>query len=233
MKKTALTLAVIWLCISLIGLTWYLIAVEWLWQALYYYTFIFGFGIPLWLFRHRIIPRLQNWKLAPWIKFLLLGYGMVLFEEVLAALFNHLSEGFQLGVYLLRIEQFWAFNLFAFTGLIVAWYFLYSRIRYPLYEALILCGIWGLYTEGTIFFLASAPLFFVILTPLNIITYGLIMAPALLSIKKPGTRIIPPLTRYLLAFGAPLLLSIIPDFVETSLRGQWPAFFPPEKFIPR
>ena len=65
---------------------------------------------------------------------------MVLFEEIYAAFANHLNEGFSLPVFGVRVLQFWAFNIIAFSGLILAFYILFSRIRYSFKEMFFLSG---------------------------------------------------------------------------------------------
>ena len=119
-----------WLLGCLVFWAWYLSFREFAYQTLYFYVWLIVFGLPLWLCRQKIRRLLQDWKLKGRPKFLLLGYGTVLLEEIFAALFNHLSEGFGFLLYLQRIGQFWALNVFAFTGFVVGWWALVSRLKY-------------------------------------------------------------------------------------------------------
>lgn len=198
---------------------------------LYYPTLLLVVGLPVWLNRDRLAEQLPRWQLPRFPRFLLLGYGMVLIEEVFAALFNHLTEGFAFPLYLQRIAQFWALNIFAFTGLIVGWYILLRFTRFTPTEVFLLAGLFGLYAEKTLTFISNPVLFF-ILAPLNITVYGLIMTPATLSMGQSlPDRSLPRLLRYPLALVIPFLCSLIPVFILTVLREQYPALFPPRRFV--
>jgi hypothetical protein len=50
-----------------------------------------------------------------------LGYLMALIAAVLAALVNRFREGLSWPLFVQRIRQFCAVNLFAFIGLFVGW----------------------------------------------------------------------------------------------------------------
>jgi hypothetical protein len=167
------------------------------------------------------------------LKFMVLGYLMVLIEEVFAALVNHLSEGFFWPLFLLRIGQFWALNLFAFTGFFVGWYLLARFIGYSRVEMFFLGGCFGLYSERVVFLLPQGQLLqFILFAPLIIFTYGLILTPAVLSLGESGKPRLIWLLRYPLAFLAPFLCSIPPLVLLNLLRGNFPDWFPPRKFIP-
>jgi len=158
----------------------------------------------------------------------------VLAEEILAALVNHLTEGFSLGLYIERIGQFWALNIFTFTGLIVGWYILQRWIGYSRTAMFYLVGCFGLYSEHTITVLQTNPLAFFFFAPLIIFTYGLILTPAMLSMPANDRPrgCLSALLRYPLAFVLPLLCSLPPLGVLTVLRDHFPDVFPPRKFIP-
>jgi hypothetical protein len=201
---------------------------------IYYHIILICIGIPMWFYRHQLSRHLHQWSWPPFIKFSILGYGMVLLEEIVAAFANHLSEGFSPSLFLLRIGQFWAFNVLAFTGLILGWYWLLQRVPYSLQEYFILAGIFGLYSEKTYLFLVSNPIAFVLTAPLNIAVYGIILSPARLSISdidKPRRRFSGP-WRYPLAFFIPFIASILPVLILMILRSHIPELFPPTKFIP-
>ncbi len=234
LARVARNVMVGWLLVALAFWAWYLAFHQFIPQFLYY-DLMFGLvGLPLWFNRRRVARALQAWRLHRALKFLLLGYAMVLLEEVFAAFCNNLSEGFTPALFLLRIGQFWALNLFAFTGLIVGWAVLLPLISFSRGEAFWLIGLWGLYAEHTIQLLPGAVLTFLLIAPLNIFVYGLILAPAILSAPDAaaGKRRLPWLLRYPLALLLPLLCSILPVALLVSLRAHYPQAFPPRKFVP-
>jgi len=225
-------LLVVWLLLSLAFLA-YMLTVEFAWQFLYPYVFV-AFGLGLWRFRIRISAILQGWQMVGWRKFFLLAYGMVLLEEIFAALFNHLSEGFNFWVYLQRIAQFWAFNIFAFTGLIFATWFLFTRIQYSLKEMFFLIGLTGLYSERVIFLLPTEFLAFLVFAPIMVFTYGFILSPALMSVNPYGyqRRTLPAFLRYTLLIIVWFLFSMPPIWLLGILRSSYSFLFPSCQFIP-
>lgn len=232
LARVARRVMVGWLLVALAFWGWYLAFHQFIPQFLYY-DLMFGLvGLPLWLNRRRVARALQVWRLNATVKFVLLGYGMVLLEEVFAAFANHLSEGFSLALFLVRIGQFWALNVLTFTGLIVGWAILASLIGFSRAEAFWLIGLWGLYAEHTVLVLPSNPLAFLLIAPLNIFVYGLILAPAMLSRPEASpARRWPWIARYPLALLLPFVLSVLPVALLVSLRAQYPGVFPPRKFV--
>ena len=201
-------------------------------QIGYYVVLLPGIGLPIWLNRARLgSPFNRLLPFSPLLRFLILGYGMVLLEEILAAIFNHLLEGFDLATLPIRIAQFWAFNILAFTGLIWSWYLLRRLFAYSLRESFFLAGCFGLFAEHTIELLAGNVLLFVLLAPLNILTYGTILTPAFLSLPKGAVRRLPPVVGYVAALLLPVLASIPPVAVLGILRFHFPDAFPPCRFI--
>jgi hypothetical protein len=199
-------------------------------QVGYYVVLLFGVGIPLWVNRARLKRALQRWPLPPLLRFLVLGYGMVLLEEIIAASFNHLIEGFDLATYPLRIGQFWALNIFAFTGFIWGWYFLRRWVVYSPREAFFLSGIFGLFAEHTLAYIVTNSIAFFLLAPLNIFTYGIILTPAMLSVPASARKPVFFGFRYILAFLAPLVASLPAVLALTVLRSHFPGWFPPCRF---
>lgn len=193
-------------------------------QIGYYVALFVLAGVPLWLRREQIGRALRAWGVPPLPRYLVLGYGMVLFEEILAASFNHVLEGFDLAGLPLRIGQFWALNVLAFTGWIWGWYLLRKWFTYTPREAFFLSGIWGLFAEHTVQF---GPVIFLLIAPLNILTYGLILSPAMLSLPPRPARRAPVVVRYPLTFVIPLLASLAPILLLTVLRAHFPGWFPP------
>lgn len=225
---------VIWTAAALViwGLL-FLIAQRILLPQIGYYLTLFALvGVPLWLRRERIAAVLSHWQLPRFARFLVLGYAMVLLEEIFAAIFNHLLEPpFRPELLLIRVGQFWAFNVLAFTGLIWGWFFLQTRIGYSRREQFFLIGLWGVYAEHTYLALAGNVLAFFLVAPLNIFAYGIILSPAMLSQADSTTRRFPRIVRYGLAFILPFFASIPTIIVLMVLRTQHPGWFPPCKFI--
>lgn len=199
--------------------------------ALYYVVWIGLFGGLLWRYRTVIEARLKQWNLHPFLKFALLGYGAVLTEEVLAAFTNNLTEGFSLALYVLRIGQFWAFNILAFTGFIIGWYLLTTRFRYSKREIFYLAGVWGLYAEHFYLTFFSQPLGVALLTLPTMFAYGVVITPAVLSVEKMGARTLNKWLKYALTFAIIFLCSVIPTLILLYLRSTYPGVFPPTTFI--
>src|SRR5262245_21501614 len=225
--------SVAWLALALIFWAWYLASQPFDPLPLYAYLWLGVAGVPLWLVRWRLEQALSRWQFPRFPKFMLLGYIMVLAEELLAALVNNLAEGFSPWLYVERIGQFWALNLLAFTGVIVGWYILLHRIGYSRTEMFYLVGCFGLLSERTIAVLPSNPLAFVLFAPLIIFTYGLILAPAMLSVPASVAPrgCLSALWRYPLAFVVPFLCSLPPVALLNLLREHFPNWFPPRELV--
>lgn len=220
-----------WLGLSLVYFAIFLTFGEFQWQFVYYYVWLLVFGLPLWIFREPVRRWLVHWPAPGVFKFLSLAYGMVLLEEIFAALFNHLSEGFNLWLYLQRIGQFWLFNIFAFTGLIFAVWYLFNRFDYSFGEMFGLAGLTGLYSERIIFLLPAQWPVFIVFAPIMLFTYGLILSPALLSVAEKPRRKLPFLLRLMALFVVWYLFSQLPVLLLTVLRTNYPLLFPPCQFI--
>ena len=200
-------------------------------QFLYFYIWTAGAGTLVWLSRSPLEKRVRAIKLGQRTRFILLGYGMVLAEEVVAAFANNLSEGFTPQLFALRVLQFWAFNLLAFTGWILTWTWMSRSLAFSMKERFYLSGLFGLYAEKTIYYLFSNPLAFFFTAPLEMLTYGLILAPAQLSVESHGGMKTLRLLRYLTALLLPILVSVPFIVLLTVLRSDFPWVFPPLKFI--
>ncbi len=232
LTRALIRVSVAWLIVALIFWAWYLAAVAFVPQFLYSFFWLGLVGLPIWRWRRPLGRLVQAWRFPGFLKFMALGYLMVLIEEIFAALVNHLSEGFSWPLFLQRIGQFWALNLFAFTGFFVGWYLLARFIGFSRVEMFYLGGCFGLYSERAIFLLPGQLLVFFLFAPLMVFTYGLILTPAMLSIGEPRkSRLIWPL-RYPLAFLIPFLCSLPPVILLQTLRASFPDWFPPRKFIP-
>jgi len=232
LTRALIRVSVAWLIVALIFWAWYLAAVAFVPQFLYSFFWLGLVGLPIWRWRRPLGRLVQAWRFPGFLKFMALGYLMVLIEEIFAALVNHLSEGFSWPLFLQRIGQFWALNLFAFTGFFVGWYLLARFIGFSRVEMFYLGGCFGLYSERVIFLLPGQLLVFILFAPLMIFTYGLILTPAMLSIGEPRKSRLVWLLRYPLAFLIPFLCSLPPVVLLQSLRASFPDWFPPRKFVP-
>lgn len=222
----------LWLMVGFIFWTFYISQIEFIHQMLYYYFIVFLIGVPIWIYRIKIKDKLENWKLNKLTKFIILGYCTVLFEEVFAALFNHLSEGFNLILYLQRIGQFWALNIFAFAGFYFGWYFLLRRYKYSYTEVFFIAGVWGLFTERVIYELFTNSLYVFFMTPIMIFVYGLMITLPMLSSSLDGKNEIHPLIKYFLSILVLYLFSVVPILILELLRTIYPWAFPPVVFVP-
>ena len=229
-QRLALRVMLGWLAVALIVWAWALLAGQPP-QLLYPFLWLGLVGLPVWRWRRRIERAAQGWRAPGLVKFMALGYLMVLTEEVFSALVANLSEGFSWPLFLIRVGQFWAFNLLAFTGLFVGWYFLVRKVGYSRGEIFFLTGFYGLISERVLIALPGQPLQTLLFMPLTIFTYGLIITPAMLSAPERAPRW-PWLARYPLGVALPYLCAIPPVVALAALRAAHPDFFPPHRFIP-
>ena len=223
---------VIWLIVGLAFWAYYAIVIEFQFTLLYFFILSIGFGVPTYVFKERITKVLRSIPINPGLRFILLGYAAVILEEIFAALSNHLSEGFQINLYLERVLQFWAFNILAFTGFIVGWYFLIRWFKYSNTEIFFIAGAWGLWAEGIIFLITSNPIGLFFMAPIMIFVYGLIITPAMLSVEKTGKRKLNLIVKVILTYAVCFIFSIIPLIILNILRSFYPWLFPPPNFIP-
>jgi hypothetical protein len=200
--------------------------------AVYYPLWLGVAGTLIWRSRARLSARLRAWQAPPWRRFLLLGFGAVLTEEVIVALANHLTEHLSPLLYLVRVGQFWMLNLFTFFGFIAGWCLLLRYWRFSNREVFYLAGCWGLFAEKIIFALPAQPLFFLCTAPPTILTYGLIITPALLSQPAGDRWRLNALARYPLTYALLFVLSVPPILVLGALRARLPVLFPPIFMVP-
>lgn len=223
---------IIWpLIASVLLLNFYFIFLAHSYISVYYVLWLGVFGIFFVSRREQIVSWLAARRLAQPAKFLLLGYGAVLLEEFFVAIVHSLTEGFTLAGFFLRLGQFWAFNVLAFTGFIIGWYVLLKRYRYSTAEVFLLVGAWGLFSEHTLSFLAASPIAAVLLILPTMSTYNLIIAPAIASLSAPGQSEMIAWKKYPYSFLLLFVLSIIPVLILGILRAHFPGAFPPCKYI--
>jgi hypothetical protein len=200
--------------------------------AVYYPLWLGVVGTLVWRSRAGLSARLRGWPAPAWRRFLLLGFGAVLAEEVIAALANHLTEPVSPLLYLVRIGQFWALNLFTFFGFVIGWFLLIRYLCFSRREVFWLAGCWGLFAEKIIFALPAQPLFFLFTAPPTILTYGLIITPALLSQAPGGGRRLHAAIRYPLAYAVLFVFSVPAILALATLRARFPLLFPPASMVP-
>ncbi len=201
--------------------------------AIYYPLWLGVAGVLGWRHRAALAARIRAMRLTGAPRFILLGYAAVLTEEVLAGLANHLPEGFSPLLLPVRVLQFQALNLFAFFGFVVGWYLLTRYLVFTRREVFYLAGVWGLYAEKIIFALPTQPAFVLLTAGPTILTYALIIAPALMGQDMGQARWrLHPLLRYSLPYIVLQLASLPAVLAVLALRAQMPWLFPPPGMVP-
>ncbi|OGZ07717.1 MAG: hypothetical protein A3C93_06520 [Candidatus Lloydbacteria bacterium RIFCSPHIGHO2_02_FULL_54_17] len=219
------------LVIAVVILNIYFVFIERSFTVLYYVLWLGGVGYFVVQYREAIVFHLRQWKISPLLKFLILGYGAMLAEEFIVGLVHAANEGLSLATLLLRVSQFWAFNVFAFTGFIFGWYFFIRRYSYSLTDIFFISGLWGLFSEHTLSYLSQNPIAAVLLILPTMCTYNLIIAPALFSVAERGTKVVGIAWRYSSTLLLFLVFSIPPMAVLWFLRSTFPDAFPPCEYI--
>ena len=188
-----------------------------------YYTVMILLGIGV--LRPRLSERLQRLPGPVWLRYILLGYAAVVVEESLVGTLFTLAEGAGPLLWLTRMTQFIAFNLFAFSGAIWGLGFAYGRWPGLRHWHFWLAGLWGLFAEQTLVLLVQNPIAGLILIAPNMVVYAIILAPAMLSLPpKPGTPV--RIWSLPLAWGIMLVFSVAPVLGLMALRGAYPDAFP-------
>lgn len=198
---------------------------------LYLDIFLVFFGLIVLIFKTQIKSKIDKIQLKPFYKFMLIGYSMVLFEEIIAALVNTIPEGFSFGLWMIRILQFWAFNILAFTGFLLGWYFLFKRYNFSRKYAFFLAGCYGLYSEKVYLMVTTDPFTFIFYSIPVVYIYGLIIYPSLLSLEENNERKKVHWYTHILVYVVIILCSLIPGLILTTLRANFPYLFPPYSMI--
>ena len=161
------------------------------------------------------------------LRAVLLGYAAVVFEETLVGTSFALAEGFTTAVWLARVGQFIAFNLFAFTGAILGLAFATYRLPGLSRWHLLIAGGWGIFAERSYMIFLGNPIAGVLIAGPNIAVYSIILAPLVLSI--PGHDAMGKGRGWWAPFAAwalMLLLSLPAVAVLIWLRATYPQAFP-------
>lgn len=230
MKKILLGLFFIILATSLFFLVLVSIASKQA-LALYYILWICGVGVCIWKKRDYIEQNLVSWNVSTYTKFILLGLGMILLEETIAGISMHLIIANDLTDIMRGVLQFWAFNLLALPGFIIAWSFLLSKIAYTRQEVFILVGLFGVFSEKTSFKIMAFPVAGLALVLPTMLTYMIIIAPSVMSFRGTTALPRPRWFKYTLGIVAPLVVSIPFVLVLTYLITHYSRMFPPVGFI--
>jgi hypothetical protein len=227
MNKTLLILLVV----SVLLLNFIALVAGHSFMPLYYVLWLGIIGTYFWRNRVRIEEKLVSWNAGSFRKFVSLGIGMILLEEIFAGFSMHLASAKSVSALLIGILQFWAFNLLALPGFIVGWYFLLRRFAYSKREIFILVGIFGLFSEKIYKFVLTSPVMAVLLILPTMFTYMLIITPSVLSFRGGAAKALPGPVRYALGFFVPLIFSIPFVLLLSYLRAQYPFLFPPAGFV--
>ena len=213
--------------------------IYWIWynfisptpQIFYYVLWIVVFGLFFYLCKDRIKTYFKSIKVSYFYKFLIIGLLIILLEEIFAALFNHLSEGFNFSLYLVRILQFWLLNIIIFSVWFIVWYQLLSRYRYSQREVFWLAGITGLFMEGIIYSIFSNPLYFILMLLPMIYVYGIIISVpfwSIMDMNKSKKFVKNRILLYILSIIIILIFVYLTGIIVELLKVQYPSLFPPK-----
>lgn len=196
-------------------------------MALYYALWVLGFGTLIWKKRDLLEAFLQKSKFPPFVTFVSLGILMILVEEAIASFCVNFTTAMTFESYGGFLLKFWATNLFALPGFIIAWYFLLTKIVYSRKEVLVLVGFFGLFAEKIFVHVVTIPLMGILLILPTMYTYAVIIAPSLLSFQKEklGQRSVGVVARYTLGFFIPIIFSIPFILVVMTLIAKFPEHF--------
>lgn len=219
------------LLLSVVFLSWYFPTKEGSVIPFYYALWLGCIGIPLWAWRSQLTKAGRELLPRATTRFLVLAYGMVVAEEIIAGFVHAAQEGLSLTPFATRAAQFSLFNLFAMSGLITAWTLLYRCYEYSQRESLFIIGIWGLYAERIINTLWFSPFSFLFFALPTAFSYALIMAPSIATANTSGRKRLPAIIRYALGLFLPFLLSIPFMLILNQVRSTHPGAFPPCEFI--
>ncbi len=226
MKKTIITILVI----SIILLNVILIINDGSFLATYYLIWVLLIGKLLWKYRSRVETYLVSLKVGDFKKFLFLGLGMVLCEEIIAGTAMNLGIADSVGDILLGVRQFIAFNILALPGFIIAWYILLKRYIYTRPEVFILSGFFGILSEK-LFRHTEHPIMIALLILPTMFTYAIIIAPSVMSFRGLGAKPKSKVVRYMLGIFFPFVVSVPFVLLVMYLRARYPEAFPPPGFV--
>ncbi len=157
------------------------------------------------------------------------AYGMVLFEEVIAALINNLNEGFSISLFIIRIGQFWAFNVLAFSGIIIAMYICNKFRILGNRELLVLAALFGIFAEHVL--VQGNFIVILVYAPITMFIYYMIYLPSISLLEHKEIRNTHWLFRYVVSIVLVFVLSTPFVAALSQLRKNSPEYFPPCSMI--
>ena len=223
--------------VSLIGVI--LSLIYWIWynfvsptpQIFYYVLWIVGFGSFFYIYRSRIKLFVKRIKLPFFYKFMIVGLLIILLEEIFASLFNHLSEGFNFSLYLIRILQFWLLNIIIFSVWFIVWYQLLSRYRYSEREVFWIAGITGLFMEGIIYRIFTEPVYFLLMLLPMVFVYGIIiLIPfwSVIDMNKSKKYVKKRVVLYIVSIIIILIFAYLTGIILDLIKQKYSFLFPPK-----
>jgi hypothetical protein len=198
-----------------------------------YHPIVIAVGWAMWRRRDRVAGALRALPVSPVLRAVLIGYLAVVAEETLAGVLHAVQEGSGAAGALLRIRQFIAFNLLAFTGIVWALALAARHLALGRHDLFVAAGAWGLFAEGTLSALAVHPLAAVLLVLPTAAVYAVILWPAQAALApgERGHRRWPAAGRLAAVWAAAYALSVPSVLALTALRDAHPDWFPPCAYI--
>jgi hypothetical protein len=164
--------------------------------------------------------------------YFIVSYAMVLLEEFYAALVNNLFEGFSLSLFIVRIGQFWAFNLLAFSGLIIGVALTHKLLNIKKAELVCFASLFGIFAEHVY---TTNSIVFVVYAPIVIFVYYLIFSPGIFFLPEKeykDTKKLVNVFHYLILLLLVAVVSTLFLLVLSEMRRSTPELFPPCSMIP-
>ena len=200
-----------------------------------YYPILLGLGALAWSRREAFAARLNGalGALPLGLRMVAAGYLAVIFEETLAGLLHAITEGGGPLRMLQAAGQFIAFNLFAFTGIILSLTFWRRKLGFGRWDLFLAAGAWGLFAEGSLWALIGNPVAGALLILPNMAVYAVILWPLTLICppEAQGTTNRPLALRLVLIWLTAFALSLPPIVAVSWLRATHGDWFPACAYI--
>ncbi|NBZ85972.1 hypothetical protein [Stagnihabitans tardus] len=200
-----------------------------------YYPILLALGALAWTRRATFAARLSRAlsALPLGLAMVAAGYLAVIFEETLAGLLHAMTEGAGPLRMLQAAGQFIAFNLFAFTGIILSLAFWHRKLAFGRWDLFLAAGGWGLFSEGSLFALLANPVAGALLILPNMAVYAVILWPLTLICppEAQGTVQRPLALRLVLIWLTAFALSLPPIVAVSWLRATHGDWFPACAYI--
>jgi len=187
-----------------------------------YYPILLAFGALGWRHRRALL------RFGGLGQRVALGYLAVIAEETLAGLLHGLAEGGGPLILAERVGQFIAFNLPAFTGIILSLAFWRRRVIFQPYDLFLAAGCWGLFAEGSLQALIANPLAGALLILPTMAVYAVILWPMTAAPAPQAKR---NAFRLPLIWATAFALSLAPIGAVSWARALHPGWFPACTYI--